>query len=78
MTKTWLYLGMISDKGKCMELKTDDVTWYDPHNYDSDNSDVTANYGNMFSDEKSCTWCPNTLSTIRFISTVVNNLIASK
>lgn len=43
---------MISDKGKCMKLKTNDVTWYDPLKYDSDNSDVTANYGDMFPDEK--------------------------
>ena len=53
--RTWLYSGMISDKEKCMELKTDDDTWYDPHNYDSDDSDMTANYGNMFPDERSCT-----------------------
>ena len=46
---------MISDKEKCMKLKTDDDTSYDPHNYDLDDSAVTANYGNIFPDERSCT-----------------------
>ena len=76
--RTWLYSGIISDRVKCRRLKTDEDTWYDSHKYDSDDSDVTANYGNKFPDEENCTWCPNTSSTIRFISTVVNNLIVPK
>ena len=73
-----IYSGMISDQAKCRRLKIDEDTWYDPNNYDSDDSDVTANYGNKFPDEENSTWSPNTSSTIRFISTVVKNIISPK
>ena len=62
---------------KCTRLKTND-TWYDPHTYDSDDSDMTINFSDKFPDEETSTWITTKNSTVQFITTVVNKLIAPK
>ena len=74
---TWLYSSVITDRRLCSRLKTDD-TWYDPHTYDSDDSDMTINFSDKFPDEETSTWITTKKSTVRFITNVVNNLIAPK
>ena len=53
--RTWIYSGSILSKAQCTKI-TDVDTWFDPHAYDSDDSELTANYYKKFPDEKINTW----------------------
>ena len=64
--RTWIYSGTISTLHSCSRLRSSEDTWYDRHNYDSDDSEMTVNEQNKFPDEADKSWSPNKPSTIRF------------
>ena len=53
-------------------------SWYDPHDYNSDDSEMTVNYGDNFPGENIYAWSPNKSPTIHFLSNVVKNLVTPK
>lgn len=74
--RTWIYSGNILSRDQCTRLRDVD-TWYDPHAYDSDNSEMTVNYYKKFPDEELNTWIRCDVKRSKQ-STVNNNLIAPK
>ena len=74
--RTWMYSGSLSAKAACTRVKSDD-TWYDPHAYDTDDSDLTINYCHKFPDEGDNTWinCDSMRGNCRPVN---NALIAPK
>ena len=61
----------------CRRLNNEADTWYDPHNYDSDDSDMTVNYGVKYPDEDDNSWFPRHINSPS-VTTAPNNLNAPK
>ena len=74
--RTWLYSGRILSCDNCGRVEREDDGWYDPHSYDSDDSEMTVNYKFKFPDEEYKTWEPYCARNID--TTVTNKLIAPK
>lgn len=74
--RTWMYSGVLSTQSACIRAKNDN-TWYDPHDYDTDDSDLTINYCKKIPDEGDHTWikCNSTQSICQSFK---NTLIAPK
>ena len=75
--RTWLYSGTITSNEAYGRLCTADDTWYDPHCYDSDDSEMTVNYCKKYPTEQDSSWIPQLMPSIS-VNIVPNKLIASK
>ena len=54
--RTWIYSGELLTAKEQTRLRHDGDDWYDPHSYDSDDSEITVNLSKKYPDEADNSW----------------------